>query len=187
MAAPPTAANAVSPAGSIRFPADRDLYVAEHGSERTGSLALRKIAGWGARKLPSVRLRRTCLRRMGVTLPAPIAGESRAWVGHDVYVDEVFPELVTIEPGAVIGLRAMLICHDDANRRVAPVKIGRGAYIGAAAIILPGVSIGARARIGAGAVVTRDVPADEIWVGVPAAARVSTREGDPQSSSAPSD
>jgi maltose O-acetyltransferase len=93
-------------------------------------------------------------------------------MGHDVYIDEVFPELVTIEPGVVIGLRALIICHDDANRRVAPVRIGRGAYIGAAAILLPGVTIGPLARIGAGAVVTRDVPAGETWAGVPARALV---------------
>ena len=169
MAATTTTANSANHPGPAVFPADRDRYVEEHGSERTGSLALRKIAGWGARRLPSVRFRRACLRRMGVSFPAPVDGERPAWIGHDVYVDEVFPELVTIEPRAVIGLRAMLICHDDANRRVAPVRIGRGAYIGAAAIILPGVSIGPGAKIGAGAVVTRDVPADEVWVGVTAA------------------
>ncbi|RST31378.1 N-acetyltransferase [Sphingomonas ginkgonis] len=43
-----------------------------------------------------------------------------------------------------------------------------GASIGAGAIILPGLRIGARAIIGAGAVVTRDVPAGETWVGNPA-------------------
>ena len=40
-----------------------------------------------------------------------------------------------------------------------PVIIGRGAFIGARAIILKGVTIGDRAMVGAGAVVTKDVPA----------------------------
>jgi len=41
-----------------------------------------------------------------------------------------------------------------------PVAIGADVWVGGGAIILPGVSIGARAVIGAGSVVTRDVPAD---------------------------
>ncbi len=43
-----------------------------------------------------------------------------------------------------------------------------GASIGANATILPGVTIGAEAMIGAGSVVTKDVPAGELWVGNPA-------------------
>jgi len=49
-----------------------------------------------------------------------------------------------------------------------PVKIGRGVFIGARAIILKGVTIGDRAVIGAGAVVTKDVPAQATAVGNPA-------------------
>jgi UDP-2-acetamido-3-amino-2,3-dideoxy-glucuronate N-acetyltransferase len=47
-------------------------------------------------------------------------------------------------------------------------RIGRGATIGANATVLCGVSIGARAFVGAGAVVTRDVPAHAVVVGSPA-------------------
>jgi UDP-2-acetamido-3-amino-2,3-dideoxy-glucuronate N-acetyltransferase len=43
-----------------------------------------------------------------------------------------------------------------------------GAVIGARAVILPGVRIGTSAVIGAGAVVTKDVPSGEVWVGNPA-------------------
>lgn len=46
--------------------------------------------------------------------------------------------------------------------------IGRGASIGAGAIVLPGLTIGSTAMIGAGAVVTRSVPDGETWVGNPA-------------------
>jgi UDP-2-acetamido-3-amino-2,3-dideoxy-glucuronate N-acetyltransferase len=45
----------------------------------------------------------------------------------------------------------------------AAVVLEEGASIGANAVILPGVRIGARAMIAAGAVVTRDVPADCLW------------------------
>lgn len=49
-----------------------------------------------------------------------------------------------------------------------PVKIGNDVWIGRRAIILPGVSIGDGCIIGAGAVVSRDIPAYTIAVGVPA-------------------
>ena len=49
-----------------------------------------------------------------------------------------------------------------------PVKFGRMVLVGARAIILKGVTIGDRAVIGAGAVVTRDVPADNMAAGNPA-------------------
>jgi len=47
-------------------------------------------------------------------------------------------------------------------------RVCRGASIGAGAVILPGLTIGECAMIGAGAVVTREVPAGETWVGNPA-------------------
>ncbi|MDE6392115.1 MAG: hypothetical protein K2L59_02440 [Muribaculaceae bacterium] len=49
-----------------------------------------------------------------------------------------------------------------------PVHIGRNAWIGAEATILPGVTIGDNAEVGAASVVTRDVPADTIVAGNPA-------------------
>jgi len=52
-----------------------------------------------------------------------------------------------------------------------PVLIGRNVWIGAGAIILPGVSIGDDALIGAGSVVTRDVPAAATAFGNPARVR----------------
>ncbi len=48
-----------------------------------------------------------------------------------------------------------------------PVKIGNGVWIGAGAVILPGVTIGDHAVIGAGSVVTKDIPANVVAVGNP--------------------
>lgn len=50
----------------------------------------------------------------------------------------------------------------------APIVIGDDVFIGANAIILKGVTIGNRAIVGAGSVVTKDIPAAEIWAGNPA-------------------
>lgn len=52
-----------------------------------------------------------------------------------------------------------------------PVRIGQNVWIGAGAIILPGVSVGDDAIIGAGSVVTRDVPSGATVIGSPAKQR----------------
>lgn len=48
------------------------------------------------------------------------------------------------------------------------ISVGKGAWLGAAVIVLKGVSIGDGAVVGAGSVLTKSVPAGEIWAGVPA-------------------
>lgn len=52
--------------------------------------------------------------------------------------------------------------------KTAPVKIDDGVFIGANCIILKGVHIGEKAIIGAGSIITKDVPSNEIWAGNPA-------------------
>jgi galactoside O-acetyltransferase len=49
-----------------------------------------------------------------------------------------------------------------------PVRIERGAYLGAGSIVLPGVTVGANAYVGEGAVVTKDVPPRAVALGNPA-------------------
>ena len=56
----------------------------------------------------------------------------------------------------------------DPGVNTAPVLIKEGAFIGGCSIILKGVTIGKQAVIGAGSVVTKDVPDMEIWAGNPA-------------------
>ena len=61
---------------------------------------------------------------------------------------------------------------DPATRRsqitIAPVRIGRGAWIAAGAMVLQGVTVGDGAVVAAGAVVTKDVPPRTLVAGVPA-------------------
>jgi maltose O-acetyltransferase len=56
---------------------------------------------------------------------------------------------------------------------VAPISLGDDCWIGGHSVIMPGVSIGARSVIGAGSVVTRDIPADAVASGNPCRVRRS--------------
>jgi acetyltransferase-like isoleucine patch superfamily enzyme len=58
--------------------------------------------------------------------------------------------------------------RDQPLGRVAPVRIGRGAWLGQNVVVLPGVTIGAGAVIGANSVVRDDVPPRTVAVGAPA-------------------
>lgn len=79
------------------------------------------------------------------------------YFGPNVYVTD--QNHTGVDPTLPIGRQA-------APER--PVKIGAGSWIGTNAVILPGVTIGERAIVGAGAVVTRDVPDGAVVVGAPA-------------------
>jgi acetyltransferase-like isoleucine patch superfamily enzyme len=48
------------------------------------------------------------------------------------------------------------------------VTVGTGAYLGAGCLVREGCTIGPWALVGMGAAVTRDIPAGQVWVGVPA-------------------
>lgn len=81
---------------------------------------------------------------------------------------------ITIGDGALIGHNVVMatLNHSEdpetrGNLHPAPIHIGRNVWIGASAIILPGVTIGDGAIVGAGSVVTRDVPENMIVTGVP--------------------
>lgn len=60
------------------------------------------------------------------------------------------------------------VVKHDINTKKAAVHIKEGAFIGAFSIILKGVTVGEKAVIGAGSVVTRNVPDNEVWAGNPA-------------------
>jgi maltose O-acetyltransferase len=88
-------------------------------------------------------------------------------------------EPITLEDRVQLGFQVTLITggheigtHESraGNHLARPIRIQSGAWIGARAVLLPGVTIGAGAVVAAGAVVTRDVPPDTLVAGVPARA-----------------
>lgn len=100
-------------------------------------------------------------------------------IGKNVFINHACSFLdmgeITIEDHVLIGPKVNLITEnhplDPVSRRALickPIVIKRNAWIGAAATILPGVTIGENAVVAAGAVVTKDVPDNVIVGGVPA-------------------
>lgn len=84
--------------------------------------------------------------------------EDEVFVGHGVvFINDPYPRATS--DGQL---------QTEADWQVIPTLVKRGASIGSGAVILCGVTIGEKAIIGAGAVVTRDVPDGMIVAGVPA-------------------
>jgi len=84
--------------------------------------------------------------------------ENEVFVGHGVmFINDPYPRATAA--GAL---------QTEAEWKVVPTRVRKGASIGSGAVIMCGITIGERALVGAGAVVTRDVPADAVVAGVPA-------------------
>jgi UDP-2-acetamido-3-amino-2,3-dideoxy-glucuronate N-acetyltransferase len=94
--------------------------------------------------------------------------EDEVFIGHNVtFTNDLFPR-ATRPDGSM---------QTDADWKCLPTVVKRGASIGSSATILCGITIGERALIGAGSVVTRDVPPHTLVAGNPA--RI-VRKLDPQ-------
>lgn len=95
-------------------------------------------------------------------------------INPGVVIDEAMPWLIEIGERTIIAPEAYLLAHDASTKlhldrtRVGRVRIGRRVFIGARALILPGVTVGDEAIVAAGSVVTRDVPPRTLVAGNPA-------------------
>jgi acetyltransferase-like isoleucine patch superfamily enzyme len=118
----------------------------------------------GARWVPSFRVKRWMLRRTGANI-----GKFASF-GFETTIDILFPQDITIGEEVVIGYNTTILCHGYLRHEYqrGPVTIERDASIGAGCTILPGVTIGEGAVIGAMSLVNKDVPAGEFWGGIPA-------------------
>jgi UDP-2-acetamido-3-amino-2,3-dideoxy-glucuronate N-acetyltransferase len=85
--------------------------------------------------------------------------EDEAFIGHGVmFTNDIFPR-ATAQSGAL---------QTEADWEVIPTLVKKGASIGSNATILCGITIGANSIIGAGSVVTKDIPDNVVAAGNPA-------------------
>lgn len=112
----------------------------------------------------------------------------KVYLGQDLIIASPISENscgLIIGDRVAIGPRVTIVLSSDANWSnlmdtreyiKSTVRIGNDSWIGASVTILPGVKIGKMAIVGAGAVVTKDVPDFTVVVGVPARKIAHTKE-----------
>ena len=112
-----------------------------------------------------------------IAAPLQMVCADKVIIGKNVFVNTNFLAMgrggITIEDDVMIAANVSLISnnHDPYERQVLtckPVVIKKGAWIGAGATVLPGVTVGKYAIVGAASVVTHDVPDYAVAVGNPA-------------------
>ena len=113
------------------------------------------------------------------TITTPFAGAAfdKIKIGNNVFINNNCLAMarggITIEDDVMIAGNVQLLSnnHDEYERQILTCEeiiIRKGAWIGAGATILPGVTIGKYAIVGAGAIVTKDVRDYAVVVGIPA-------------------
>lgn len=121
-----------------------------------------------------------------VVLPGAMIGEncnicSHCFIENDVKIGNNVTvkcgvqiwDGIELEDGVMIGANVTFTNDKyprsgNKNWKLLRTKVCRGASVGAGSVLLPGITIGENALIGAGSVVTRDVPPGELWIGNPA-------------------
>jgi maltose O-acetyltransferase len=173
--------------------ADDDALAADHA--RAQALLDRYNTTRHAEQDERERLLRSLLGRVGdgvVVKPAfrcdygtPITIGARTFVNYDCVMLDVAP--ITIGSACQIATRVQLLTAthpiDPGPRRVGweyaePITLGDNVWLGGGVIVCPGVTIGEDTVVGAGAVVTRDLPAGVVAFGAPAKAHRAIGERD---------
>lgn len=161
--------------------------------DETVNLHVRRSVGLTLNRLipdlVAVRLRTSILRLAGLSIgrgtviggPLNVVGGGRLEIGRKCWINggchiDVTAD-VTLGYGVALAQGVFLITetHEIGGPRrragktyAKPISIGDGCWLGARSVVLPGVTIGAGSIVGAGAVVTDDLPANVVAAGVPA-------------------
>lgn len=142
---------------------------------RDGFLLKYMMNSWLLSPISSRKLRPWVLRKIGCKVGRDV------FIGDSVKVDSGHADLIYIDDHAHITGGCRLLCHqrdlsnyyvgDDAAKlpyRLGEIHIGKGCMIGMESMIMPGVTIGEGAIVGAFSLVTKDIPAWTIATGRPA-------------------
>lgn len=121
------------------------------------------------------KLRPAILRSIGCTVGKNV------FIGDNVHVDAGHADLIIIEERAHVAGGCRLLCHqrdlshyyvgDDYAKlgyKLAPIHLKKGCLVGMESFILPGVTVGEGSIVGAGSLVTKDIPDWCIATGRPA-------------------
>jgi len=104
----------------------------------------------------------------------------RVFIGTEVFIDDAVPSSVTLEDDVTVIAQTTILGHtyyprhfhgllgDESTRAQQRTVVRRGAYLGLRSTVLAGVTIGEYSIVGAGSLVTSDVPPYTMVVGVPA-------------------
>lgn len=101
---------------------------------------------------------------------------------HGVILDPSHCWLIEIGDNVTMAPRVHILCHDASTKhflnytKIGRVRIGNNVFIGASAVVLPGVTIGDNVIIGANSTVTHNIPSGMVAVGSPARILCSTEQ-----------
>lgn len=142
---------------------------------RDGFLLKYMMNSWLLSPISPRKLRPWVLRKIGCSVGKDV------FIGDSVKVDSGHADLIFIEDHVHIAGGTRLLCHqrDLSNYKVGddyaklgytlkPIVLKKGCLVGMESFVLPGVTIGEGAIVGAGSLVTKDVPAWTIATGRPA-------------------
>lgn len=117
-----------------------------------------------ASKLPACEFKNKLYRLIGVRIGQEVA------IHQGAGIDALYPELITIHDGAVLGFECVILTHETtvAAFRLGRVEIGKQAMIGVRSVIRSGVKIGEGSQVGACSFVNKDTGDFELVGGVPA-------------------
>ncbi len=168
--------------GELYLPEDETIMAEQ-------ALCLEKLYDYNATRPSEAKKRAELLREMfaeigeGCYIEPPLHanwGGKHCHFGKNVYANfnltlvddgEIFVgDFTMLAPNVILataGHPILPALREKAFQYNAPVHIGKNCWIGAGAIVLPGVSVGDNSVIGAGSVVTKDIPAGVVAVGNP--------------------
>lgn len=142
---------------------------------RDGFLLKFVMNSWLLSPLLPRKIRPWVLRKIGCHVGKDV------FIGTEVWIDSGHADLIYIGDRTHISARTVLLCHKkdlsdyhqgDDYAKLSYLKgeihIGKGCSTGTGTIIMPGVTIGDGAIVGAGSLVTKDIPAWTIAIGRPA-------------------